>query len=248
MKQLLKGMFLHEIDIRFIKYLHAMKVATYAQATRDIYLGYHQDSVGKRIRKMESNKLLQSSRARVLLNGKCVVHLSKKGFLQFVRRGDEQRVELKSDSVAHDLTLVDLRNAFLKSKQVKRYLSENELQTWGHSLCDAAYSSFVNLNSDAVVDIQFTKGILRVPVEYEAHQKSDERYEKVLNKYYNSDETEVVLFVCGSSQIMNKVIGLEKLKYKVEQPKFFYSLADNILKNGSMSFINCRDILLTLDA
>ena len=134
MKPDIKNIFITEKDVRFLRYLHAVKVSTYERATRDIYTNHKVKSVSGRIRKMEDNHLLEGWCNRKLEKGKRVVSLTSKGFDLFVKNGEEQRVELKSNSVIHDLCLVDIRHKFMKHDNIKMYLTENEVQTWGSTL------------------------------------------------------------------------------------------------------------------
>jgi hypothetical protein len=76
MKLKIKGVYLTDIDIRLMRYLHAVKVATYEQIGRDIYPGYHPDSVGKRLRKLEDNRFISMQSNRPDLNCKRVVSLT----------------------------------------------------------------------------------------------------------------------------------------------------------------------------
>lgn len=246
MKFPIKGIYLNERDIEFFRYLHSVKIATYEQIHRDIYSDYKLDSVGKRLRKIENNGLLKTYRARTLLDGRVLVTMTKKGFNYFVKDGLERRAELKSDAVQHDLALVDLRSKLLKQKRVRKYLTENELQTWGYILNDYRYSDLVELNSDAVIEVEFPRATLKVPFEYDACQKAGYRYEDVFGKYYRRDDIQLVLYVCKSQGIMNQLMKLEKSQLKSNRPKFFYALMQDILNNEMSKFKNCKNDDLTL--
>ena len=243
-----KGVFITERDMRFFRYLHSVKVVTYKQAFRDMYSDYSYKGAENRIRKLEDNRFIRGCRFRTLLNGKRVISLSNKAFNLFVKNGLEQRVELESDSVLHDLDLGDIRSSFLKLNRVQMYLTENELQTWGHSINDSAYSTFVSLNSDAVVDFKFLKCNLKIPLEYDKTHKASYRYEKILHKYYTRDDIHIVLYVCKNKKMMNQLMEAEKKIFKQEMPKFFYILKSNILKNNSFLFLNCMQEELNLES
>ena len=51
-----------EKDIKFMKYLHAVKIATYEQATRDIYTGYKRRAL---VKGLESLRTLALSKVIV---------------------------------------------------------------------------------------------------------------------------------------------------------------------------------------
>src|SRR3989338_9200183 len=94
-------------DRALMHYLHAVKVATYKQIHRDIYPDYCFRSVRNRVIKLSHLGLVIGSQDRLgLIDGK-TISLSKKGFSHFVANGEENRIELKSEAVEHDVDLVD---------------------------------------------------------------------------------------------------------------------------------------------
>lgn len=246
MKQKINRVYIKEEDINLFFYLHAVKVSTYSQITRDIYFNYQQESVANRIRKMENNKFLKGYRSRTLRCGKQVITLTESGFNKFVRNSTEARLELKSGCIEHDLSLVDIRHYLLKQEKVRTYLTENQMQTWGHILGDGRYSSLVDLRSDAIVEIQAPKRALNIPVEYDSSHKAGYRYEKLLDKYYSRDDIPIVLFVFRSQRDMNNFKEIEKKKIGSGRLKFFYILEENILKTETVRFYNCHDDELKL--
>ena len=248
MAKQLKKVFVTQKDLVFFRYLHAMKVSTYDKINRDVYSTYQPMSVANRIRKFEDNNLICGQRLRTLLRGTRTLTLTEKGFSFYVERGEEQRIELKSDSVLHDLHLVDIRHRFLKSNCTLSYYTENQIQTWGHFIKDGEISSLLDFNSDAVVEVQFSKEALLIPIEYEFHNKTSERYKKIMNTYYSSDDVLVIFFICESEQILNRLKKIELQFLKDDRPKFFYSLRDKFLNNDALEFENCRNERLIIDA
>ena len=167
----LQGLYMSEKDLELLTFLHKVKVASYAQIGRDIYCGYHKDSVGKRLRKLEDNRLIHGGRNRLLCNGKKIVSLTKHGFDSFIKNGTEVRIELKSDAKQHDLVLVDIRHHFLKSAKTLRYATENQIQTYGFNSSERDIASFLTLNSDAVIELKFSTSNILIPIEYEGSLK-----------------------------------------------------------------------------
>ena len=246
MKSDIKKIFITEEDVRFFQYLYAVKVSTYERAARDIYARHKVKSVGERIRKMEDNNLVEGWRNRKLMGGKRVVNLTQKGFDLFVKNEEEQRVELKSGCVEHDLCLVDIRYILMKQEKIKMYLTENEIQTWGSTLHSEGYSSLVYLRFDAVVEIQFSGGTIKVPIEYDAHHKSKTRYMAFVDKYYNSSGVGIAFVVCGQNKIMKSLKEIEKKKVTSLRPMFFYILKSDLLKSETPNFVNYRGNKLIL--
>ena len=246
MKLSIKGVRITQQDVRLFNYLYAVKVATYDQIHRDIYTGYTRISVCNRVLKMERNKLLGGYRMATSLDSKKVVMLKKKGFDAFVTEGSVQRVELKSDAVEHDLSLVDIRHKLLKQGRVQRYFTENELQTWGNTLDHGHYSDLVSLRSDAVIIIEAPKGIFKAPIEYNSCQKSISRYIDLLDRYYNECDIPIVFFVYKVKRYMEQLMEIERKKVGHDRPKFFYALKTDILNSEVPTFFNCHGDKLRL--
>lgn len=69
-----------DIDVQLLRYLHAVKVATYKQIHRDIYPTYHLRSVCNRLAKLERSHLVSGSQNRMLSCGERIISVSKQGF------------------------------------------------------------------------------------------------------------------------------------------------------------------------
>ena len=240
MKSEIEGMYITEEDKRFFHYLHAVKVATYKQIKRDVYPAYQEESVANRIRKMEDNKLVKGNQSRTVSYGRRIVMLAKKGFNLFLENGEEMRTELKSGSIQHDLSLVDIRHKLLKQQRAKRYLTENVLQTWGDTLFEGRYSHLLDLKSDALIEVEAPKGLLKVPVEYESVQKSATRYVDIVDKYYRKPDIQIVVFIYKESRIMKQIQKVEKKKVGQGRPKFFYAWETDVLEAEVPYFLNFR--------
>lgn len=234
----IKGIYIDDRDIKLFSYLHAVKVATYEQIKRDIYPEICLDAVGHRIRKLEDNKFIEVGRNRLLLKGKRFVSLKKQSFDDFVRKGQELRIELKSDAMHHDLMLVDIRYKFLKSQKTIAYDTENEIQTWG--------IKNKHLNSDAIVTSLLGSEQFQIPIEYESSLKKADRYEPFLKKYYQESDLPLVLFIADSQSIINTVIKLEKELFNWDKPKFFYRLKQELLADDALMLLNCNQAELCL--
>ncbi len=237
MKLKIHGMYLDDRDLQLFRYLHAVKVATYGQIHRDIYTSIGLDSVGGRIRKLEDNRLLEAGRSRLLLNGARTVSLTRRAFDNFVKKGEEIQIELKSDAIQHDLVLVDIRHRFSLFQRTLDYQTENQIQTW-----DLKNRS---LNCDAMMLFQLRSTPIQIPIEYEASLKKEDRYEPFLKKYYQNSEFPLILLLADTQLILDKIVKLEKELFNWDKPKFFYQLKQNFFKNEVCHFENGNQSTLT---
>lgn len=238
MRSKLRKIHLSELDIGLLKYLHAVKVSTYDRTQRDVYPDHKLTSVGNRLRKIHDNGLIEIEHGRLLLGGKRLVRLSQTGFQSYVQRGDEHRVELKSDSLFHDLCLNDIKFRFTQCSDVIDYRTENQIQAWG--------DKERGLNSDAIITISKGDAQFSMAIEYERSHKPDQKYKSLVTKYYDDDQTSGVLFVADTIQLMNKVMGIEKQLCPSNKPKIFYGVYSVLMTNDRLEFINFNDDRLVI--
>lgn len=226
----LRGVYLTEKDLEFLRYLHAVKVSTYDRIHRDIYSGYKITSAGNRIRKIHDNGLIEVTHGRLILGGKRLVSLSQKGYNLYLRTGDELRIELKSDSILHDLELNDIRSSMIHCADVVEYKTENQIQTWN--------DDFRSINSDALVTISRNGEAFQMPLEYERSHKKASRYNDLVHRYYGDDGISAMLYIAKDYSIMNKVMDIERKLYPWEHPKIFYCYIEDFLKDHHKRFQN----------
>ena len=238
MRSKLRKIHLSELDIGLLKYLHAVKVSTYDRTQRDVYPDHKLTSVGNRLRKIHDNGLIEIEHGRLLLGGKRLVRLSQTGFQSYVQRGDEHRVELKSDSLFHDLCLNDIKFRFTQCSDVIDYRTENQIQTWG--------DKERGLNSDAMITISKGDAQFSMAIEYERSHKPNQKYESLVTKYYNDSHTTGVLFFADTVQLLKKVTGIEKQLYPSTKPKFFYGIYANLIISDPLEFRNFNDDKLVI--
>ena len=93
--------------------MYENKVALLEQINRDIYNYDRIKSLRERISLFEKLNYIQRVAEPLYFNKK-IVSLTLKGFNKFISPNNKRRIELKSNSVYHDLGLVDIRYYFQK--------------------------------------------------------------------------------------------------------------------------------------
>lgn len=154
---------------------------------------------------------------------------------------------ISSDSVTHDLGLVQVRERLEKTKMLTKYFSESMLQSCGQFSENEKLAAFVRSNSDAAIGIQTPKNRFYAALEYEVSDKLESRYAKKLTEYYYSPTLSAVFYVCGDANI-------EKLIRKVDadvgatfEPKVFTCLEETIHNVvGALPFINRVNAMFSL--
>ena len=237
MKSNLRGFILGAKDETFFGYLHQVKIATLLQINRDIY-GYEKfRNMYERIATLERVGLLTQA-CHVALPKQKLVTLSRKGFDEFVSTGSERVVELRSDSIAHDVKLVDIRHRLLGSEKVIEYHTENTLQTWPECLRSNELRPYVEARCDAAIKARFPTGEVFLAVEYEASRKFSSRIGEAIGKYYNTEEIPAVLYVCADEDILRAHMQEEKRNFSKYDPRIYYKTLENFFHDQTLAFKN----------
>lgn len=230
------GFWKSDKDEEFFSYLHSIKIATLFQINRDIYRYEKFKSLYKRMAKFEKLGLLTQG-CHIAFPKQKLITLSRKGFDEFVGNGDERVVELKSDSISHDVTLVDIRHRLLRAGKVIDYHTENSLQTWRENL-NAELRPYVEARSDAAIKAEFSSGKPFLAVEYEANRKFASRIAEVVSKYYNTDEIPAVLYICKDEEIIEHHLREERKNFSQYDARIYYKTLESFSHDQTLAFKN----------
>lgn len=138
----------------------------------------------------------------------------------------------ESDSVNHDLILVDIRNRFRKFKHVTDYYTENMLQACGAFRSLKTTESFVINYTDAVLEFSGQAEKLFIGLEFENSEKSHDRYIKKLSNYYATKTTPLILFICSDARIRTAVMQAELVIAGNRDVRCAYAVLSDVLKNS----------------
>lgn len=225
-------------DIQLFEYLHACKVATTKQINRDIFKTCHATCY-QRLQKYLEKKFLkvvptdrqrdQSYAYEVTKKGENIIKANIRDLLC----GDRFR----SNSVAHDLTLVDIRNVLMSKNDVKEYFTENQIQTYKDFRTENDLIPFQKLQCDAGIMIQRGEmDPLYIGIEYESSVKSRSRYlDKIGKLYYNGPAC--LIYICKDKSLIKKLKKIETIHLKNRAPKIFYiTLSEFLESKESVTF------------
>lgn len=217
-----------------LQYLFQNKVATYKQIHRDVF-----GNVGKSIVSRHIGRLLNEK--RIVKNLFCVgdkytqVYSLAQGAMQIVdiyNEGELQRQQIQSSAIEHDVQLVELKKRIEGFDSVIRYVTENELQCLHDYKEDERFLPFIDLRSDAVIEMALKTGPALIPIELELTQKTGVRYEEKVSQYYKWTEIRGVLFIAATSAIEKSVREQEEAICQKRPAKFFYAKLESVLSNS----------------
>ena len=228
-------------DIEFFKYLHSCKVATTKQINRDIFKA-SRIACHERLKKFHKKDFVLKLSSQWEIDRSYVFSLSPKGMkvIKFNLESILDGKRFKSDSIAHDLKLVNIKNIFSKFKMVKDYITENQLQTYDLSFWEDDLSSMKEMRVDAVAWIQdIGKPKLMIPIELEISTKAASEYLNKITEIYYQSEIKFLFYICDSKETEKKIKKIERDFIKDQRKKIFYSTYKDILShNGEISFTN----------
>lgn len=242
------GIQIRDIEKKLFSYLFLNKVATSVQIQRDIFFKISHQALYKRLNLLIESGFLTANYHKEL-NGRLVYSLTKKSFEEFVigKTSNEFRQQLQSNSVLHDLDLVDIRSKLKTFKMVDSYYSENLIKS-GIDLTESdALKEFKNFNFDAILKIKKDDKTHLLALEYERSLKFSSRYQDYFKKVYSRPEVSAILYICESQKALGKIQNFEKVMIKNHWPKVFYTSLNGILAKTPVTFINLKNEKITLE-
>src|SRR5690606_25388558 len=101
----------------------------------------------------------------------------------------------KSDSIEHDLSLVDIRHHFSTKKRISRYYSENQIQSYLIFDENNKLNLFKKLHFDALAigKNRFDETEVYC-LQFENNQKRKSEYQRILTDYYSEDSLDYILY------------------------------------------------------
>lgn len=219
-------------DIQLFEYLHACKVATTKQINRDIFKTCHATCY-QRLQKYLEKKCLQVVPTDRQRDQSYAYEVTKKGE-KIIKANIRDLLcgeRFRSNSIAHDLTLVDIRNILKSKRDVKEYFTENQIQTYKDFRTEKDLIPLQELQCDAGIMIQ--RGDINpiyVGVEYESSVKATSRYLDKIGKLYLNGPV-YLFYICKDKSLIKKLKKIETIYIKNRTPKIFYITLSEFLEN-----------------
>ena len=192
------------------KYLLHKKAARPDQIARDIFPGVHKSAVYRRLQKLRNANYIENNSIHLEGRPQIFYHLSLKGLsiLDESGRYSFAHPRLKSDSVAHDLDLVDLDHHIGKLRVVEDFFTENEIKSYEHFGNSKVFQKFQSIETDRILLLNLPEKIRYVGLEFEKSRKSKERYRSKILDYYLAKEIDAVFYICesnGTKDLIKKI-------------------------------------------
>ena len=128
-----------------------------------------------------------------------------------------------SDSVDHDLDLVEIDDVVKRFNAVQKVLSESELQSCTNYTKIRDLVPFVKLRSDRVLSVESDNGLEYVALEYERSVKSQKRNIGKLQDYYSKARIPAVFYVCKDHSVARALSKVDAEITKDRKSKVYFS-------------------------
>ncbi len=229
-------------DVQLFEYLHACKVATIKQINRDIFQT-SRVTCYQRIKKYQEKKFIKAIGVfqndinchayEVTPKGEKII----KANLRDIISGNRFR----SNSIEHDLLLVDIKNIFASKKMVKAYYTENQIQTYFDFRSEDNLQPFQEMQSDACLILQKNDfDPIHVALELELSVKATERYrQKIREAYYLN--VFGIIYICKDNFLIKKLQKIDEEVREERRTKIYFSTLDEILSSQEELTFYCHD-------
>lgn len=220
-------------DIELFNYLFSAKVAARHQIYRDIFDDKNYPNAARRLKKLWNEQYIDA-KAHHYSDGRIVkiFGLARRGRRVIGVSGQEKdltRNQIVSDSVGHDLALVNLQRRLLRFQMVTQYVSENSFLSKKGLLPELLEETFENLRPDAALGLVFRQKEVFLPFEYEATLKAKARCVEKLVRYHFKPDVPVVLFVCENQRIYKRFYQIERDLHEKYGAKIYFALASKVI-------------------
>lgn len=119
----------------------------------------------------------------------------------------------KSDSILHDLELVEIAQRLKQLNLVKRINFESELTSYSLDSLDDDLLPFSALNSDLAVELYGEDKDELVAFEYERTSKSKKRNSQKLKDYYIRKSIKAVFYICENKAALKSLSDTDNLLF-----------------------------------
>lgn len=217
-------------DIKLLEFVFESKVVTFKQLALMIFPGKSITTARARVNKLRKEGLIDVS-GMYLRNQRFFSYsLTKKGLSLLVQHSSNfiDRKNLISDSIYHDLTLVDIVLSLRRFSRVKRLLSENALSCYKNVRENEVFKEYSLMRSDGMIELYSEKRQLLAALEYDRTEKSKSRYMDKFRKYYDS-KINGVLYICETKSMLENLMSIDEKICDNKSIKFFFTLKDDVL-------------------
>ena len=234
-----------ERDRQIMHLLFENKVMSREQINKKFFPDVSSQTVNSRLRKIMRLGLIKRKPLELDHKVFYVYSLTQRGLAEIkpMLLYEIKAMRSSSECPLHDLSLNNIRVAFEAKNAVQNYYTENVLQTCTGFKSDRQFRPFVELNSDAMAEVDTRIGVLNLAIEFDTAHKSKDRYRQKVNAYYVKRGVDGVLYVCANKHILNVLHKVDREvsdRHKCKH-KLYFALLENVTgAEGGLTFTNAK--------
>lgn len=211
-------------DMLLFEYLHCYKVATFKQIRRDV-LRAGMSTAWERLNKLRLHGMIACKGSDHRGDKSLIFSLATNGHKHLLSTFPQKYLwhRYKSNSIEHDLRLLDIRMFLKQKKLVTEYWTENQLQTLQKVSDNDQLSLFRMFNFDALLKLDNGLGNrLFCGVEFESSIKARSDYIKKFSLVYGQQFLKAVLYICENENVERALRKVEQSMELQGEKKLFY--------------------------
>lgn len=236
-------------DLEILQFVFEQRAVSHHQISSRFFRNSNRSVAHFRMRKISKAGYLRKCSTSYSGIQTLFYSMTNKGLQAFAKnfRYEITCPSFKSDSINHDIGLVEIRKYLEKASMVVEYLSESVLHSCSDLIESEKFKAFSFLNSDAAIVVNAKNGQYQVAVEYEISDKLESRYAEKLTDYYCSPSVSAVFYICRNARIEKLIRKIDMEVGQRHEAKVFTCLEENI-KNETegLSFFNRNKSLFLL--
>lgn len=236
---------LQQRDLDLIRFVYAHRAVSFPQIRRKFFANRVKSTISGRLKALRNAGFIKSAMMPIKADYAERYFMPSEKALEFVRHHWGFEIDnplYKSESIVHDLCLVDLAMRLEKLTCFKKLLTENRLQSSSALTQDDFLGNLVRAQSDGALFVTGKSGSGHLfSLELELSTKNVERYRSKLSNYYLAKGIRGVLYVCADQVIMSLLTKADEEVRKGEKSILHFALLDDALADrDKIIFTNAK--------
>ena len=218
-------------DRNLLEYLFRHKVARIDQIRRDVFNDVNKRYIYKRIEYLRKLDLV-TPRAYYVNNKPKLAYQITQNAIGVIAKDFPYKIDkavVKSDSIFHDMGLLDVVEAMKNLELVDTVVHENVLRSCSQLEDEEDTREFVWLRSDALIYLRGPNYLANVALEYDRIPKSMARYRNKFEHYYRKKKIHAVLFISKNETLLKKLMKVDHEASQGIKSKIYFARYDDVI-------------------
>ncbi len=195
-----------------------------------------------RLKKLLKHGLIRIIGKNFKHSNSLIYGLTKSGLKEILKRHPKMLLveRYQSNSIDHDVKLVEIFQNLINKKNVQNYWPENVIQCSRKFSEDEKLSRYREFFFDGLIQYNdLAYGTFIFGLEYESSQKGSSEYRKKLTNLYRYKRPQAILYLCETLSIENAIKKIEKELVTDNSYKLYFMQFESLIThNDFVTFVN----------